>query len=138
MCFLYLVAKVLMCNKSQSKIYLWIIRCDGFSSSNTDVYDIGSWTCPIRFIDTFPSEHRWINQIRNSQKRESIIELETKEELLSFLEISIDSTLIMLKVKRNSSLSSSSKNWDSYVVGLYLPEHNLEKVNKLLIPKFPN
>jgi hypothetical protein len=131
-----LAAKVLMCNKSQSKIYLWIMRCDGFSSSNTDVYDIGSLTCPIRFLDTFPSEHRWINQIRNSQKREGIIELETKEELLSFLEISIDSTLIMLKVKRNSSLSPSSENWDSYVVGLNLPKHNLEKVNKPFIPKF--
>jgi len=132
-----LATKVLMCNKSQSKIYLWIMKCDGFSSSNTDVYDIGSLTCPIRFLDTFPSEHRWINQIRNSQKREDIVELEPKEELLPFLEISIDSTLMMLKVKRDSSLSPS-ENWDSYLVGLNLPEYNLEKVNKPFIPKFPN
>ena len=114
------------------------MKCDGFSSSNTDVYDIGSLTCPIRFLDTFPSEHRWINQIRNSQKRKDIVELETKEELLPFLEISIDSTLMMLKVKRDSSLSPSSENWDSYLVGLNLPEYNLEKVNKPFIPKFPN
>lgn len=133
-----LAAKVLMCNKSQSKIYLWIMKCDGFSSSNTEVYSIGSLNCPIRFLDAFPSEHRWINQIINGQKREDIIELETKGELLSFLEISIDSTMVILKVKRDSLLSPSSENWDYYVVGLNLPEHNLEKVNKPFIPNFPN
>ena len=94
--------------------------------------------CPIRFLDAFPSENRWLNQIRNSQKQENIIKLETKEELLSFLEISMDSTMIMLKVKHDLSLSSSSENWDSYLVGLNLPDNNLEKVNTPFTPKFSN
>lgn len=133
-----LAAKVMMCNKSQTKISLCFIKHDSFSSSNTEVYSIGSLNCPIRFLDAFPSEHRWINQIINGQKRKDTVKLETKEELLSFLEISIDSTMIMLKVKRDSLLSPSSENWDSYIVGLNLSEHNFEKVNKPFIPKFPN
>ena len=68
----------------------------------------------------------------------NIVKLETKEELLSFLEISMDSTMIMLKVKRDLSLSSSSENWDSYLVGLNLPDNNLEKVNTPFTPKFSN
>ena len=135
-----LAAKVLMYNKSEPKIYLWSMKCDDLASSSlpTDVHKIGSWECPIRFLDAFPSENRWLNQIRNSQKQENIIKLETKEELLSFLEISMDSTMIMLKVKRDLSLSSSSENWDSYLVGLNLPDNNLEKVNTPFTPKFSN
>ena len=116
------------------------MKCDDLASSSlpTDVHKIGSWECPIRFLDAFPSENRWLNQIRNSQKQENIIKLETKEELLSFLEISMDSTMIMLKVKRDLSLSSSSENWDSYLVGLNLPDNNLEKVNTPFTPKFSN
>lgn len=131
-----LAAKVLMCNKSEPKIYLWSMKCDGLASSlPTDVYKIDSWECPIRFLDAFPSENRWLNQIRNSQKQENTIELESKEELLSFLEISVDSTMVILKVKRDSSSSSSSESWDSYLIGVYLPEHNLEKINKPFIPQ---
>jgi hypothetical protein len=131
-----LAAKVLMCNKSEPKIYLWSMKCDDFASSlPTDVYKIGSWECPIRFLDAFPSENRWFNQIRNSQKQENIIELESKEELLSFLEISVDSTMVILKVKRDSSSSSSSESWDSYLIGVYLPGNNLEKINKPFIPQ---
>jgi hypothetical protein len=123
-----LAAKVLMYNKSEPKIYLWSMKCDDLASSlPTDVYKIGSWECPIRFLDAFPSENRWLNQIRNSHKQENIIELESKGKLLSFLEISVDSTIIILKVKRDSSLSSSSESWDSYLIGIYLPEHSLEK-----------
>ena len=121
-----LAAKVLMFNKSEPKIFLWSIKCD-VSSLSTDIYKIGSWECPIRFLDAFPSENRWLNQIRNSQEQENIIELESKEELLSFLEISVDSTIVILKVKRDSSLSSSFESWDSYLIGVYLPGHNLEK-----------
>ena len=126
-----LAINVAMCNKSQAKISLCFKKCDGSDSS-------GSPNCPIRVLDAFPSEHRWINQIKNSQKRKDIIELETAEELLSFLEISINSTMIKLKIKRDSSLSPSSENWDSYIVGLNLPEHNIKKVNEPFIPKFPN
>lgn len=133
-----LAAKVMMCNKLQPKISLCFMRYNGFSSSNTEVYSNGSLYCPIRFFDAFPSQHRWINQIKNSQKRNDIIKLESKEELLAFLEISIDSTMMMLKVKRDSSLSPSSENWDSYLVGLNLSEYDIEKVNELFIPKFPN
>ena len=63
--------------------------------------------------------------------------MEKKDELLPFLKISIDSTTLMLKVKHDLSLSPSSENWDSYLVGLNLPEHNPEKVNKPFVPKFP-
>ncbi len=133
-----LAAKVMMCNKSQAKISFCFMKHDGFSSSNTEIYSIESLNCPIIFLDAFPSKHQWINQIKNSQERADIVKLETKEELLSFLEISIDSTMIMLKVKRDSSLSSSSENWDSYLVGLNLPDNNLEKVNTPFTPKFPN
>jgi hypothetical protein len=126
-----LAINVAMCNKSQAKISLCFKKCDGSDGS-------GSSNCPIRVLDAFPSEHRWINQIKNSQKRKDIIELETAEELLSFLEISINSTMIKLKIKRDSSLSPLSENWDSYLVGLNLPEHNIKKVNEPFIPKFPN
>lgn len=130
-----LAAKVLMYNKSEPKIYLWSMKFNDLASSlSTDVYKIGSWECPIRFLDAFPSENRWLDQIRNSRKQENIIELESKEELLSFLEISVDSTMVILKVKRDSSLSSS-ESWDSYLIGVYLPEHNLEKINKPFIPQ---
>lgn len=128
-----------MCNKSEPKIYLWSMKCDDLVSSlPTNIYKIGSWECPIRFLDAFPSENRWLNQIRNSQKQENIIELESKEELLAFLEISIDSTVMILKVKRDSLLSPSSENWGSYLVGLNLPEYDIEKVNESFIPKFLN
>ena len=133
-----LAAKVMMCNKSQAKISFGFMKHDGFSSSNTEVYSIESSNCPIRFFDAFPSEHQWINQIKNSQERMNFGKLETTEELLSFLEISMDSTMIMLKVKRDLSLSSSSENWDSYLVGLNLPDNNLEKVNTPFTPKFSN
>ncbi len=133
-----LAAKVMMCNKLQPKISLCFMRYDDFSSSNTEVYSNESLYCPIRFFDAFPSQHRWINQIKNSQKRNDIIKLESKEELLAFLEISIDSTMTILKVKRDSSLSPSSENWDSYLVGLNLLEYDIEKVNEPFIPKFPN
>ena len=126
-----LAINVAMCNKSQAKISLCFKKCDGNDGS-------GSPNCPIRVLDAFPSEHRWINQIKNSQKRKDIIELETAEELLSFLEISINSTMVKLKIKRDSSLSPSSENWDSYLVGLNLPEHNIKNVNEPFIPKFPN
>ena len=118
-----------MCNKSQAKISFCFMKHDGFSSSNTEIYSIESLNCPIRFLDAFPSKHQWINQIKNSQKRVDFVKLETTEELLSFLEISINSTMVMLKVKRDSSPSSSSENWDSYLVGLNLPDNNLGKVN---------
>jgi hypothetical protein len=133
-----LAAKVMMCNKSQAKISFGFMKHDGFSSSNTEVYSIQSSNYPIRFFDAFPSEHQWINQIKNSQERMNFGKLETTEELLSFLEISMDSTMIMLKVKRDLSLSSSSENWDSYLVGLNLPDNNLEKVNTPFTPKFSN
>jgi hypothetical protein len=126
-----LAINVAMCNKSQAKISLCFKKCDGSDGS-------GSSNCPIRVLDAFPSEHRWINQIKNSQKRKDIIELETAEELLSFLEISINSTMVKLKIKRDSSLSPLSENWDSYLVGLNLPEYNIKKVNEPFIPKFPN
>ena len=133
-----LAAKVMMCNKSQAKISFCFMKHDGFSSSNTEIYSIESLNCPIRFLDAFPSKHQWINQIKNSQKREDFVELETTEELLSFLEISINSTMVMLKAKRDSSPSSSSENWDSYLVGLNLPDNNLGKVNTPFTSKFPN
>jgi hypothetical protein len=133
-----LAINIVMCNKSQAKISLCFKKCDGLLSSNAEIYSSGSSNCPIRVLDAFSSEHRWINQIKNSQKREDIIELETAEELLSFLEISINSTMVMLKIKRDSSLSPSSENWDFYLVGLNLPEHNIKKVNEPFIPKFPN
>jgi hypothetical protein len=133
-----LAAKVMMCNKLQAKISLYFMRYDGFSFSNTEVYSSESPYFPIRFFDAFPSQHQWINQIKNSQKRNDTIKLESKEELLAFLEISIDSTIMMLKVKRDSSLSPSSENWDSYLVGLNLPEYDIEKVNEPFMPKFPN
>jgi hypothetical protein len=63
-----LAAKVMMCNKSQAKISLCFIKHDGFLSSNIEVYSIGSLNYPIRFLDAFPSKHRWINQIKYSQK----------------------------------------------------------------------
>jgi len=131
-----LAAKVMMCNKSQAKISLCFMKHDGFSSSNIEAYSIESLNCPIRFFDAFPSKHRWINQIIDGQKRKDIVKLETKEELLSFLEISMDSTMMLLKVKRDSLLSPS-ENWDSYLVGLNLSKYNLEKVNEPFIPKFP-
>ena len=113
------------------------MKHDGFSSSNTETYSSENLNCPIRSLNIFPSESQWINQIKNSQKQEDIIELESKEELLSFLEISIDSTMIILKIKRDSSLSSS-QNYDFYIVGLNLPEPNLERVTKPFAPKFRN
>ncbi len=133
-----LAINVALCNKSQSKISLYFMKHEGFPSSNTEIYDSENLNCPIRSLDAFPSEHRWINQIKNSQKQEDIIELETAEELLSFLEISINSTMVMLKIKHDSSLSTSSENWDSYLVGLNLPEPNLERVTKSFTPKFRN
>jgi hypothetical protein len=132
-----LAAKVMMCNKLQPKISLYFMRYGGFSSLNTEVYSNGSLYFPIRFFDAFPSQHQWINQIKNSQKRNDTIKLESKKELLVFLEISIDSTMMMLKVKHDSSLSPS-ENWDSYLIGLNLPEYDIEKVNEPFIPKFPN
>ena len=115
-----------MCNNPQTKISLYYMKYDGVSSLNTVTYSIRILNCPIRDLDAFSLEHRWINQIKNSQKQEGIIELESKEELLSFLEISFNSTTI-LKVKRNSSLSPLSESWDFYLVGLNLPVCNLEK-----------
>ena len=132
-----ILAEFIIYNKSQAKIYLIFMKCYGFASSNTEDYNIGGLNCPIRFLDVFTSKHQWINQIRNSQKLEGTVQLKTKEELLSFLEISIDSTMMMLKVKRDSSPSPSSENWDSYLVALNLPEHNLEKVNKPFTLKIP-
>ncbi|MGH9927263.1 MAG: hypothetical protein ACRD5B_18005, partial [Nitrososphaeraceae archaeon] len=55
---------------------------------------------------------------------------------LSFLEISTDSTMMLLKVKRDSLLSPS-EDWDSYLVGLNLSKYNLEKVNEPFVPKLP-
>jgi hypothetical protein len=133
-----LAINVVLCNKSQAKISLSFMKHDGLSSSssNTETYSSENLNCPIRSLNTFPSESQWINQIKNSQKQGDIIELETKE-LLSFLEISIDSTMIILKIKRDSSLSSS-ENYDFYIVGLNLSEPNLEMVIKSFAPKFRN
>ncbi len=131
-----LAAKVVKCNRSQAKIHLCFTKCDDLLP-NTEVYSYGSVNYPIRYLDAFPSEHRWISQIINSQERKGNIELE-KKELSSFLEISIDSTMIILKVKRDLSLSTSSENWDSYIVGLNLPEHSLEIVSKPFAPKLSN
>ena len=124
------------CNRSQAKIHLCFTKCDDLLP-NTEVYSYGSVNYPIRYLDAFPSEHRWINQIINSQEREGNIELEKKESS-SFLEISIDSTMIILKVKPDLSLSTSSENWDSYILGLFLPEHSLEIVSKSFAPKLSN
>lgn len=131
-----LAINVALCNKSQAKISLSFMKHDGLSSSNTETYSRKNLNYPIRSLNIFPSESQWINQIKNNQKQGDIIELGT-EELLSFLEISIDSTMIILKIKHDSSLSSS-QNYDFYIVGLNLPEPNLERVTKPFAPKFRN
>jgi hypothetical protein len=57
------------------------MKHDGLSSSssNTETYSSENLNCPIRSLNTFPSESQWINQIKNSQKQGDIIALETKD-----------------------------------------------------------
>lgn len=74
--------------------------------------------------------------MKNSQEQKDIVSLESKEELLSFLEISIDSTLVMLKVKHDSS-SSSPEKCDCYLIGLNLPVISLEQISKPFTFTFP-
>jgi hypothetical protein len=72
-----LAAKVVKCNRSQAEIHLCFTKCDDLLP-NIEAYSYGSVNYPIRYLDAFPSEHRWISQIINSQERKGNIELEKK------------------------------------------------------------
>jgi hypothetical protein len=67
--------------------------------------------------------------------RELLLELLLSEdELLSFSEICMDSTLVFLKVKRELPSSTGSANYDCYALALQTTEFDLEEINVPFVP----
>jgi hypothetical protein len=127
-------ALILKC-KTSKNIHLCFVKLGSISSPPGEHFANRSLMCPIRVLDTTKEvEYRWFSGIQDSQSQEGYIRLESTDELLSFLKVSIDSTFIMLAVRHEISLSGSASIYDLFFVGLDLSGFRLGQV-KPFIPK---
>lgn len=134
-----LSAMVRKCNDPTAKCHLAFKKYDSLPSTLAEDYNIGNSEYPLRILDTVDQhEYPWIDRIKKSRMEVGLIPLESNDELLSVLKITIDSTLALLKVERDVALSGSPAGYDYYAIGLHMPLFNLQKVNTQFIPKLPS
>jgi len=134
-----LSAMVRKCNDPTAKCHLAFKKYDNLPSTLAEDYNIGSSEYPLRILDTVDQhEYPWIDRIKKSRMEEGLIPLESNDELLSVLKITMDSTLALLKVERDVALSGSPAGYDYYAIGLLMPLFNLQKINTQFIPKLPS
>jgi hypothetical protein len=124
----FLAGKVMMCTKSAATYYLRFKKYDSLPS--TLGHD------RIRILDMVDQhEYPWMDRIRTSQKTVDVVSLESKDELLSFLKICMDSTFVHLKVRREPPSSGESANYDCYAVMVLMPEFDLQEIDIPLVPE---
>ena len=105
-----------------------------FGSRSSPPIDSDKFTCPIRVLNTRDRvEHQWISRIKDGQSPEGHIQLESVNEILSFFKIAIDSTFILLAIRREMPPSASDLIYDLYAVWLELSGFSFERVKPFIL-----